>query len=456
MAENDLIVVIPGIMGSTLKCGEDEVWTSRPLALLAALTKLGRHLHMLALPEGIGDGPPDDGVYADALMPTLHVIPHLWTPIRGYEPLVRRLHAIRSRLGNGQDRDLNPVVFPYDWRLSNRYTARRLKTVVETALQRWRDHSPDNRTAQIVFVCHSMGGLVARRYVSHEGGGALTRKVITLGTPYRGSIKALATLADTPPSMLGQFGEELHRTIHTFPSVHQLLPSYACINSPVGLEYLVDQPDSPLSTSIRRDAASFYRELEEAESADPACPARRHVIVGARQATDCTAMLQDSKYVYSQLLEHNELDGDGTVPAASIPKGIQLDDNSIRRISDKHGSLQCNAAALDELESVITSNPVVIKGASSTDLGVSAPELISSQQNLEAVVTSSSRRRVVVTLRDEEGQVIETVSSVVRNESITYTHPPLAPGGYTLAVRDVADLAPGQANTSSFLVWPQG
>ena len=325
MAERDLVVVIPGIMGSTLKRGSDDIWTSRRGALLGALLNLGHHLRELTLPEGISDGAPEDSIHADALMPTLHVIPGVWTPVRGYEPLVQRLRAIRSRLGDAkQHRHLNPVVFPYDWRLSNRYTARRLKTVAEAGLQRWRDCDPRNRDAQIVFVCHSMGGLVARRYVSHEGGAANTRKVITLGTPYRGSIKALAMLADGPPAMLGPFGEALHQTVLSFPAVHQLLPSYACINGAEGMEYLVDQAHSPLAPSIRHDAAQFYRELEEIEAADPDAPSRRHAIIGARQTTNSTATLREGRYTYSPRLEATDLGGDGTVSIASIPRGIPL------------------------------------------------------------------------------------------------------------------------------------
>jgi hypothetical protein len=91
-------------------------------------------------------------------------------------------------------------------------------------------------------------------------------------------------------------------------------------------------------------------------------------------------MLRDGFYTYSPLLETADRGGDGTVSIASIPKGVPLDDNTIRRIADKHGNLQCNSAALDEVESVITANPIIIKAAGSTELGVSAPELITSTQ----------------------------------------------------------------------------
>lgn len=39
---------------------------------------------------------------------------------------------------------------------------------------------------QLVLVCHSMGGLVARAYLHRFGGGSV-RKVVTIGTPHRGS-----------------------------------------------------------------------------------------------------------------------------------------------------------------------------------------------------------------------------------------------------------------------------
>src|SRR5262249_1730718 len=41
-----------------------------------------------------------------------------------------------------------------------------------------------------------MGGLVARWYLEHRGGAAITRKLSTLGTPYRGAAKALEQLVN--------------------------------------------------------------------------------------------------------------------------------------------------------------------------------------------------------------------------------------------------------------------
>ena len=67
MADNDRTVTIPGITGSTLRRNGAEVWSSAPRTLLTALATLGRHIHELELPGGIGDDAPDDGVEATAL-----------------------------------------------------------------------------------------------------------------------------------------------------------------------------------------------------------------------------------------------------------------------------------------------------------------------------------------------------------------------------------------------------
>lgn len=459
MARNDLIIVIPGITGSTLTRDGADVWSSRPAAVLATLATLGRRVRDLRLPDDIGDEAPQDGVEAAALMPHLHFLPGLWTPIHGYGKLVERIRRVcapSSGQAKSHAAQLNPVLFPYDWRLSNRLTARRLKQVAEGALERWRDLAAENRDAKIVFVCHSMGGLIARWYISKEGGAQLTRKMITLGTPYRGAVKALSVLTDGPMPRLGCFGTQLHATVLSFPSVQQLLPSYACIEQDNGsFGYLSDQADSAVSRAARRDAANFYRDLEEAESNDTETAARRHAVVGTFQPTNASVSFRGGRYHPSQLLGGNDLAGDGTVSVASVPKGVALDSNSFRRVADKHGHLQCNDSALDEVESVITSDPIVVKGGSFDDLSVTLPEVLSLGESAVATIESAAvRRGIAITLRDENGGVVSSVEKVMRSSTFEYKVTSLDPGAYSLQVQDVASGSSNAGVCSSFLVWP--
>jgi hypothetical protein len=74
---------------------------------MQGVTSLGRSVDRLKLPEGFGDalpekpgeGEPDDGVRATRLMPDLHVVPGLWSPVkmRGVRLRPRR-PRVRGRL----------------------------------------------------------------------------------------------------------------------------------------------------------------------------------------------------------------------------------------------------------------------------------------------------------------------------------------------------------------------
>ncbi|HEY3004447.1 MAG TPA: hypothetical protein VGJ44_19020, partial [Kribbellaceae bacterium] len=60
----DFIVVMPGIMGSTLYKDGKPVWEPSSGAVLNAVRSFGRNLKQLELPPGIGDDHPGDGVEA--------------------------------------------------------------------------------------------------------------------------------------------------------------------------------------------------------------------------------------------------------------------------------------------------------------------------------------------------------------------------------------------------------
>lgn len=190
----DLIVVIPGITGSVLELNGKEVWGLSGAAIAGNLHSLGRNIKRLALRKGIGDRAPDDDVRATRLMPDLHLLPGLWV-IDGYAKLVKDLKTRFTLNETSADRPGNLLLFPYDWRLSNIVAARKLAETAPRELQRWSKHS-GNSDAKLVLICHSMGGLVARWFLEVLGGREITRQLITIGTPYQGSINALNNLVN--------------------------------------------------------------------------------------------------------------------------------------------------------------------------------------------------------------------------------------------------------------------
>jgi pimeloyl-ACP methyl ester carboxylesterase len=54
---------------------------------------------------------------------------------------------------------------------------------------------------RLIIVAHSMGGLVARAYVAAEPGSSRVRKLITLGSPHRGTLLAYAALSENAREM---------------------------------------------------------------------------------------------------------------------------------------------------------------------------------------------------------------------------------------------------------------
>ncbi|MGH3625402.1 MAG: hypothetical protein ACRDQ5_27080, partial [Sciscionella sp.] len=195
----DAVVVIPGIMGSTLvdTVTGDTLWGLDRLGWYRQAWTSGESLRAL------GNREPGRIVARGLLrFPA-------WAPLGNFEPyttLIRGLHTMVAH----PDAVLE---FGYDWRLPVLDNARLLARAAHAHLTAWRAHpthdharriSPDERPAQLVLVAHSMGGLLARALPLVEGTNdshgdvpALTpdiRATITLGTPFEGAAKVAVIL----------------------------------------------------------------------------------------------------------------------------------------------------------------------------------------------------------------------------------------------------------------------
>jgi triacylglycerol esterase/lipase EstA (alpha/beta hydrolase family) len=74
-------------------------------------------------------------------------------------------------------------------------SARRLAPQAHDWLTAWRQSS-GNTEAKLILVAHSMGGIVSQYFLEVMEGWKDTRALITFGTPYRGSLNALNSLAN--------------------------------------------------------------------------------------------------------------------------------------------------------------------------------------------------------------------------------------------------------------------
>jgi pimeloyl-ACP methyl ester carboxylesterase len=196
------VIVIPGILGSKLVGANGEVlWGDR-----GSLGNFGRLDH-----DPAGREPE---VNLAGLVERIRVLGPFWT-IHSYDDLLVYLRALGFRDGQ----TLFP--FAYDWRLSNYETAQRLDAFVR--------QYPALRDGQFDVVAHSMGGIVAKVWMLQHGGAQRVRKAIYLGTPFHGSMNALATLTEGWGRFLNYIvgGIDLIRnTMLSFPAIYELFPSY--------------------------------------------------------------------------------------------------------------------------------------------------------------------------------------------------------------------------------------
>jgi lecithin:cholesterol acyltransferase len=447
---DDLVIVIPGIMGSELVNRESKpVWSLRGGSLLRAIATFGRSITSLELPAGVGDEPPDDGVTASALMGDLHVIPGLWRPIAGYTSLLEFLSGPRVglTLADPRNPDVVPnlIAFPYDWRLSCRYNGARLAALAAPALERWRRHS-GRPQARLVLLCHSLGGLVARWFLEREGGAELTRALITIGTPHLGSVKALGTLVNGIERGLGPLSLSLTAFARSLPSLHQLLPTYRCLDSAQGRQTLLDAGAPGLDTAMVQDAARFHEQIEPSSSSTWAL----HKVVGIRQATLTSARFDGGVLTLLDTIDGKDQEGDGTVPRhAAEPKLGR--GKEVHEVAQQHGELQVSRSTLDLVDGIITRQSLIWESPAATGFGVTMDDLHAAGSAVPLRVEHAAGRRLLVTVLDEKGAEVG-VRVPVRSDGVAEL-PALPPGGYRARVAATSPGGPSPV-THPFVVLP--
>lgn len=447
----DVVIVLPGIMGSELvDCDRKPIWSVGGGGLLQAIMTLGRSISGLQLPIDIGDEDPQDGVTASRLMPALHVIPGLWRPIAGYSGLLQFLTGRRFHLL--QPDPLRPelipnlIPFPYDWRLSCRLNGARLAKVAVPALERWRSQ-PGMGDAQLVLVCHSMGGLIARWFLENEGGSELTRALITIGTPHRGSLKALSTLVNGIEHRVGPLRLSLTSFARSLPSLHQLLPQYRCVDGTDQRRTILDAGAPGLDGAMVRDAAAFHAEINPRQPAGYAL----HKIVGIRQPTMTTARWKDGRVVPLRTIDDRDQGGDGTV-ARMAAEPVLGRGEEVHEVADQHGELHETRSALDLIDGILTRRELVYESPWEVGrIGVEIDDVHVEGQPVPVRVTGLDGRRLVVNVLDEDGAPASPPVAVPPDGMAEL--PALPAGAYRTRVRAPVTYSGGEV-THPFLVWP--
>jgi pimeloyl-ACP methyl ester carboxylesterase len=450
----DLIVLIPGILGSVLvnKDGR-EVWGASGKSIAHNLITFGRSLDALELPSHIGHDDPKDGVIAPRILPGLGMIPRLMK-VDGYGVLADYLKQRFTLSPSTEDEAGNLVEFPYDWRLSNQLNAQRLRDRIVPALDRWRKLT-NNGDAKLILLCHSMGGLVARHFLEVLNGRELTSKLITIGTPYRGSVNALDALANGLALGVGPIGISVDKLVRSFPSAYQLLPTYKCLDAGDGK--LRELSGGDLARLREDDVSSgldFHAKIDA--SVEPKPRYETLVLKGVDQPTSQSAVLQSGQIKRLNTYNGKDTSGDGTVPRPSSHPPEWTDEGSSIFVSQSHALLQSTESILTQVFGMLTGHLGRFMGG--TGIGLKVPEVIEAGQTIPIEATSqdgnpSLALHALCHGEDGEPRGIPKLMRPLGEGLYSAKFDGLPEGGYRFTIRSATPARPIEPVSDWCLVW---
>jgi pimeloyl-ACP methyl ester carboxylesterase len=211
------IIFLPGVAGTELKDAGtgNQVW---PLvATVGPLEFGGNRFKMMLDRDGIGNAERVKiGDILRSRIPQLNFYGGMITFLtdKGYKEYIERdTEAEKKRA--------NLFILPYDWRLDldSEDHFNRLDQIIDLALK-------NSGAKKVILLAHSMGGVIARAYlISRPASAAKVDSLISMGTPYWGSVKPYYGLVDGydfgNPDVTNKTMKILARN---FPAAHFLLP----------------------------------------------------------------------------------------------------------------------------------------------------------------------------------------------------------------------------------------
>jgi pSer/pThr/pTyr-binding forkhead associated (FHA) protein len=190
------VVFAPGLMGSELWLGNERIWPDAK----TLFTEPEIYCYPSELPIE-----PRNIVDEVVIVPNLIKMDQ-YNRLGDY--LVEELNYQRG---------VDFFEFPYDWRQDVRISAHQLGQLIESI--------PSQQP--IILIGHSLGTMVSRYYVERLGGHKRVEKMILMGGPNKGAIKAIVSMIVAPQVLpFGIMGERMRQICLTFPSSYQILPNY--------------------------------------------------------------------------------------------------------------------------------------------------------------------------------------------------------------------------------------
>jgi len=373
------LILIPGIGGSELKSDQTFTSTIKDCGILPAFTYNIDDVIWVNTVVAL-TSPCDD--YFDVLKLEVDGQTPKYPRIVINGTFLQRFYGdfIKFFIDNGYELDKTLFLFPYDWRKDITLTASLLD-------QKINEIKTQTGSQKVDIVAHSMGGLVARNYISDAAKAQNVRKLFTLGTPHLGSVKSLKTLmyGDCLTLEFGSFclsinPSEAKDVIQNMISGYELAPSQEYFNFYNGQDNSHIGPYKTESGALNYNQikslltnlnfnTSLFNPSETFHTLDDSLSNTNGVdvtVVAGSGKNTLGQIIEEKRisllgipYVHKDILNIN---GDGTVPLLSASlidysKGlVLLGDAEVFYTNQEHGNLVSFGPALNLVKSILNND----------------------------------------------------------------------------------------------------
>jgi outer membrane protein assembly factor BamB len=391
------LIIIPGIGGSELRVKQDTVWSAPDGhgGIYSHYYPAGEKVWVNEA-EAIKPGDDDyfdilrmkpDGLTSEAELETTGNL------VGGsYQATID--YFVSQGYTMGQDL----FVFPYDWRRDIITT----KPLLDQKIEEIKAHTGKS---QVDIIAHSMGGLVARYYISDSSKLPNVRKLITVGTPYLGSVEMYKQLLhggcltrkelqDLPLPCIGINPSEAKDVMQNYISGYEISPTreyyhfytsslpfypYPILdgrdidNNDITGQLTYDQTKS-LFTNLQKNISliTYAENFHQISQQYPTCTIC-YMIVGSGQPTLGQII---EKYAINFLgikiskTDYLMINGDQTVPLYSAAlydplKNMNLKGSTkIYYSNQSHSDLMSDMSTLAQMKSLIDGNENLVNNIS--------------------------------------------------------------------------------------------
>jgi len=331
--------------------------------------------------------------------------------------------------------------FPYDWRygVSGVYPKPKgtgQMDVTNSVLlgRKIEELAKISPTGKVDVIAHSLGGLIAKKYVL-ENGNPQIGKLVFLGVPNLGApLAGRGLITGTDFGVFGLNPQELKKISQNMPAAYDLLPTKNYfsakgswvrilketdrwgVNETQNLDWTqtriylagADANNTALANAINLHSGEFdgdnVYEIMANKSIDS------YNIAGCRSATFSTLLDMQNKTGVHQYYDYFEFaNGDDTVPFESANRKLAKDENTFYVRDAKHGQMPSAAGIRQKIAGIISQNNIPLPN----NKIITRAQLLENERLCRLLgVALRIDSPLAIKVTDRDGNIIEDVAGV--------------------------------------------